>query len=118
MTITMNRGDSENISFTVKDAQGEPIEFTLDEIYFSVKKTANDRNVLFQKRKSDGEIVDDGEGGYTFTILPEDTDKLGFGKYVFDIEVISTAVTPAIKKSFVGELILNPEVTHIYNEEV
>lgn len=113
MKITMARGDLETKTFKVNGPDGKPYTDGFDEIYFSVKKAYTDRDCKFQKRLTDGSIADIGSGEYQFTIQPEDTDGLGFGDYVFDIEVI---VENAIKQTFCGDLTLTKEVTHRNNE--
>lgn len=115
MQITMARGDCEPISFVVRYSSGEPIDFVPDNIYFTVKKTANDRRPLFQKKLSDNTIVQEELGTFSFTIEPTDTDNLGYGDYVFDIEIVSESIN--VKKTFMGKLELTSEATHYYNEE-
>lgn len=110
-TIEMNRGDLHNVTFEVVDEEGNPVD-GIDEIYWTVKRSANLSEMLIQKRLSDGGIarVDDG---YQFDIEPGDTDRLGFNTYPFDIEIVG----PGLKKTFLGQLKLLPEVTHAVNEE-
>lgn len=115
MQITMARGDCEPINFVVRYLSGEPIDFTPDNVYFTVKKTANDRKPLFQKKLSNNTIVEEELGVFSFAIDPVDTDNLVYGTYVFDIEIVSENIN--LKKTFTGRLELTPEVTHYYNEE-
>ena len=113
MEITMARGDMETRTFQIRSPDGTPYTDELDEIYFTVKKDANERSFRFQKRLSDGGIISTGDGTYEFTIQPQDTDGMGYGNYVFDIELVKDG---EIKKTFMGMLILTREVTHSYNE--
>ena len=113
MEITMARGDLESRTFQIRSPDGTPFTEELDEIYFSVKRNHNDRNVKFQKRMTTGEIVSLGEGRYQFAIEPGDTDGLAFGEYEFDIELVKNGL---IKKTFAGTLKLLREVTHANNE--
>lgn len=115
MLISMPRGDMVAKSFAVCAADGSPLTDTLDEIYITVKKCFRDKTFKFQKRLSNGDITSLGEGRYQFTIMPEDTDNLDFGEYVFDIELV---ITGRLKKTFVGKLRLTDEVTYASNEEV
>ena len=113
MEIIMPRGDLRQIMFS---AQGDDLETSIsdfDEIYFTVKHTFTDRMYLFQKKLSTGGIRLTENGNYQFTIQPKDTDKLPFGDYVFDIEVVRGS---DIKQTFVGHLKLTEEVTYSENE--
>lgn len=96
----MPRGDIRPIHFDVKDPTGEPTEIQFDEIYFTVKKDYNSTEYLFQKRLSDGTIEPDINGGYNLVINAEDTDRLKYGGYVFDIELVAGA---DIKQTTVGD---------------
>ena len=58
LNITMPRGDIRNIKFCVRDGEQPKTDFT--EIYFTVKKTAQMTDVLFQKKLSDGTITPAG----------------------------------------------------------
>lgn len=113
MEIVMARGDILTQAFTVTEGTQAPEAF--DEIYFTVKKSANDRDFLFQKKLSDGSIYEVETGKYQFTIEPEDTNNMAFGSYGFDIELIRTGT---LKRTFCGEFVLTKEYTHYYNEGV
>lgn len=113
MEIRMARGDILSKSFTIKNKDGTVYSETPDEIYMTVKVSARDRAYKFQKRLSDGGVVNIGPGRYQFTIQPEDTNGLGFGPYDFDIEIVKS---PSLKKTFCGKLMLEKEVTHACNE--
>jgi len=114
MEISMARGDLVTNSFVVRDADKNPYTESFDNIYFTVKRFADDKNYKFQKRLSDGGIQSVGDGEYQFTIRPEDTDGLDFPfDYEFDIELVTEG---KIKKTYCGILHLEKEVTHHYNE--
>lgn len=113
MKIEMARGDIHKQRFTLLGGDGQPYAEPLDNIYFTVKKNANDKDYKFQKRLSDDDIVWVEAGTYQFTIMPDDTNGLPFGDYDFDIEVVRSGT---IKKTFLGKFILGKEVTHAYNE--
>ena len=113
MQIIMARGDIERKTIWLKNKDGTAYATVPDEIYFTVKKNANEHDFLFQKKMSDGTIAQVDTGKYQFTIQPEDTDGLGFGTYDFDIEVVKEGL---VKKTFCGTLKLEKEVTHHYNE--
>lgn len=117
MEIAMCRGDAETISFTINDVDdGEPIQFVPDNIYFTVKKYADDHDPVIQKTLESGSIQYEGDGVYRFDISPSDTNDLKIGKYAFDIEIVADALN--IHKTFLGTMTIEREVTHSYNEGV
>lgn len=112
MVIEFARGDSFEKGFILKDGS-TPCTEVFDEVYFTVKKSHEDKDFLFQKRLSTGGIVKDEQAGhYTLFIEPEDTNPLDFGEYDCDIEFKKTGY----KKTFYGRMKLAKEVTHYYNE--
>lgn len=115
LDITMPRGDIRLIRFQVTDLQtGEVSQIDFTEIYMSVKKSIYDRNVLFQKKLSDGGIEKLNVGDYQIRINPEDTDPLDFNTvYPFDIELV---YENEIKQTEYGRLEITPEVTCAWNE--
>ena len=110
--IRMCRGDISDQKFTIDSDQKE---LELDEIYFTVKRRYTDTSFLFQKRLSNGEIalLDKTYNEYGFRIEPNDTNKLPFGEYVCDIEIMKSG---EILKTFNGILILGEEVTTARDE--
>ena len=90
LNIVMPRGDIRLIRFQVIDFQtGERSQVDFDEIYMTVKKSIYERNYIFQKRLSDGDIVKLDAGDYQIRLEASDTDQLDFNKvYPFDIELI------------------------------
>lgn len=109
----MARGDLETKTFTLRNKDKTVFQTEPDDIFFTVKANAKDRNYKFQKRLSDGSISKIETGKYQFTIEPKDTDGLDFNTYDFDIEIVKDGV---LKKTFCGQLVLSKEVTHHYNE--
>lgn len=118
LSIIMPRGDVRPVKFEVVESDGETktdIEF--DDIYFTVKKNFTDAKFKFQKRLSDGTITKGEDEYYHFTIEADDTNPLPFGSYVFDIELVkNNLMSPEIKQTTVGGLILTDESTHARNE--
>lgn len=115
MEITMARGDLETRTFRVNGPDRSPFLNAFDNIYMTVKKFAEDKKYIFQKRLSDGGIMQVDDGVYQFTIMPDDTDGLAFGDYDFDIELV---INGELKKTYLGVLHLTKEVTHHSNEVV
>lgn len=112
MNITMARGDIKAVGFTVK--LGRETQTDFDDVYFTVKKSYTDHDYKFQKRLSNGTITE-SSGHFTFIINPEDTNKLGFGSYDCDIEIVRL---PTLKLTFPGTLTLTKETTHANNEVI
>ena len=54
MEIKMARGDIERRNIQLKNRDGTPYATVPDEIYFTVKKNANEHDFLFQKKMADG----------------------------------------------------------------
>ena len=113
MKIEMPRGDLKNVSFSIK-SNGVITDIEFDEIYVTFKRNEYVSDFLFQKKLTDGTIIKREDNTYYFTIYPEDTDNLTYGKYVFDIEIIKVG---SIKKTTTGILNVTKEVTFITNEE-
>lgn len=113
--VTMARGDIHLIRFQVTDEDtGDISQVDFTEIYFSVKRNALERNVLFQKTLSTGGIAKIGTGDYQIRIEPEDTENLEFNrKYDFDIQI---EFEDQIKQTKCGELYLEKEITCSWNE--
>lgn len=81
-TLSLNRGTTFKLRGRRIDANGDPILTTPEEIYFIVKKRWTDKTALITKTLQDMEF--DENGYYHFTILPEETENLDYGKYVWD----------------------------------
>lgn len=111
--IEFPRGDTCPLKFNLLDNNKNPLELTTnDEMYFTVKKNFNTREVVFQKKFSYGEIQKDDDG-YKLILTSEDTAQLNYGSYVFDICIKSTDLTKTLA---IGTLTLTNEVTFKSNE--
>lgn len=106
--INMVRGDTSDQEIDIES----DIDIEFDEMYFTVKKRYSDIQYKFQKRLSDGSIQM-LDGKYYFRIEPEDTNRLSFGDYVCDIEIVKKG---SIIRTFNGVLKLSEEVTTERNE--
>ena len=97
--ITLTRGDTARINLSITK-NGASYDFSGDTVVFSVKHDVNTPDYVFQKPVIDGSI----------TILPEDTEGLSYGNYVYDVQLttpggdICTVITP-------NRLTVAPEVT-------
>ena len=78
--IKITRGDTATIDISIIDEEGE--EYTLregDQIIFSVKRLSSQASVLIEKVLTNKQLVLD----------TDDTDALSFGKYKYDMVLIS-----------------------------
>lgn len=113
-TMEFPRGDSYQRGFQLE--VNETIDTgDFDDIYFTVKKSFENFDYIFQKRLTTGGIVNDDMGHYIVNIRPEDTNDMDFGDYDCDIEFFRD--TGGFKKTFCGRFKLTREVTHYYNEQ-
>ena len=103
----MIRGDSEAIKVAVKDSRGVgiPLEDG-DTLYFTVKINTNTEEKILQK------IVTEFIDGIAYiNILPDDTKRMSFRKYYYDIQLtradgtVKTIIPPSI-------FTVNAEVTY------
>lgn len=111
--IEFTRGDTIPVSFTLLDAEGNILELKNgDELYATVKKSYSDKNAVFQKKYTAGDIVFEN-GQYKFTILSSDTNTLPYGTYVIDLCLKSGDFVRTVA---IGEITLTDEVTFVNNE--
>lgn len=110
MNIKLHRGDTKTFKFKIIDSNGDSIE-NVNNIYLTCKKNHVTNNVLFQKSIKSGGITF-SNGYYHFVINSEDTDKLDYDDYVFDIEVI----IGDFKETKLGTITIDKEVTFKENE--
>ena len=115
--ISFARGDLYVFPFAVY-IDGEMYTEPLTSIYFTVKKHYFDKEAVFQKKLSDGTIIENGDGSYTIRIEPEDTEELNFGVYDYDIQVTKVDEFDLLifKQTFTGKIELTSESTHKENE--
>ena len=118
--ISFARGDTFPLKVSVKYKEtGDYVDFNFTDVYFTVKRNFTDKAFKFQKRLSDGSIIQDPDqmGCFHIKILPSDTDDLAFGEYVYDVEVVRKyGEGYDIKKTLSGNLFLENESTHASNE--
>lgn len=112
-TISLNRGTTLNLKAQRKDENGEPILTRAEEIYFTVKKRWTDKTPIFQKSLAD--MTFDAEGYYHFTITPEDTEGVAYGKYVWDFTAIENDDAYRAKPAH-GYLVVGNSAGWIVNE--
>lgn len=90
--IWLTRGDSAFLQLTIMNEDGTPYEMQDgDIVLFTVKRSVNDKDLLFQKRMDNGVVE----------ITPEDTENLAYGDYVYDCQlktfegIVQTFITPS-----------------------
>ena len=113
MMIRLPRGDIRLIRFVIEDPDHKKTRINFSEIYFTVKKTANDKPFLFQKKLSSGDITKLDHGDYQVKIESTDTDNLAYGNYKFDVQLV---YENEVKETFVGDFVITDEITFAENE--
>lgn len=109
--IEMTRGDTCPLKFQRLDARGNVITEIADKMYFTVKRNFNTKPFVLQKTLDD--MTFDSEGYYHFIINPEDTEKLMYGDYAADVEVLVGSYKYTVSKFI---LRLTDEATWYLNE--
>lgn len=111
MDLYIRRGDTKFLKFQRKDSEGNPIIESIDKAYFTVKNYSLPEDFIFQKTLADMDI--DEEGFYHFRIDPEDTNKMLFSTYRYDLQIEIGAIKRTIA---FGNFIVKEEVTFAGNE--
>lgn len=113
--LTLIRGDSYRLTFSLFNKKGEPIVLADNDMcYFTVKEKLTHEEYIFQKKYGDGITYNSQTGLYEIRLSPEDTCDLDFASYKFDIKVkIGEEIVKTILR---GVLILMINVTHRCNE--
>lgn len=107
--IYMTRGDTESITLSIFDEEGNLIPFSNangDIVYFTVKASTQTGTVSFQKTIT----IFTPEGEAIVEIVPNDTKDLRYGDYVYDVQInkngnVTTVVKPA-------KFVIQEEVTY------
>lgn len=110
--LKQTRGDTWGYKFQRTDTSKEVIMEAPDEMYFTVKNSFNDQTPVIQKTLD--EMYMDESGYWHFTITPQDTDNLPYGKYVGDVERIIGDDVKTIAK---GTFTLTEESTWALNQK-
>lgn len=106
------RGDTNALKkFRVLDKNEEVMELTTNEqLYFTMKSNPNSDEVLVQKTINNGIYLED-DGYYHITLEADETSKLNYGAYVYDIELKSFGSKNVVKTIMEGTITLTEEVT-------
>lgn len=109
MDFEMVRGDTVVLKFRLNDMNGNVLSLADgDMLYMTVKKTPNDKKTAFQKRLGKGIVLGD-DGYYCVSINSNDTSKLAYGDYGYDIEL--KASNGVVKTLTIGGITLTEEYT-------
>lgn len=91
--ISLTRGDTASFKVNLKNEEGSNYILTDgDKLIFTLKKSTVSEEILIQKNIENGE----------FKIYPDDTRKLFYGNYVYDIQLtkengdVCTVVKPSL----------------------
>lgn len=104
----LTRGDTFTLEVEIKD-NGEYI--AVDEMYLTVKESCCADEILFQKKIGSG--ITYANNKYSITIDCNDTDKLEYDRYAYDIEIVKGSIKKTLE---VGILCLCEEVTFSCDE--
>lgn len=115
MELTLIRGDSYNLTFSLSVANGNALVLSeQDNCYFTVKKKFENEDFVIQKRYGKGIEYDEEKKLYTIELKPEDTYNLSCCGYKFDIKV--KLGEKIVKTLLRGALVLTNNATHRCNE--
>lgn len=106
------RGDTCPVSFDITDTEGNSLDLSSSEIYFTLKKSYATSNYVLQKKKSTGGITIEGTNG-SLVLTHNDTAELSYGNYVYDIQIKSGDY---VKTLCLGTITLTNESTWKANE--
>lgn len=86
--IDLFQNNNRRLRVYIRDAILQPVDITGCEVIFTVKLKRSDTTSVIQKSTSvsgEGEIGSPDEGECFFYIVPEDTEELTVGQYVWDV---------------------------------
>lgn len=110
MDLEFTRGDTKVFKFKLQDKNGVDLKLSnTDKLFLTAKRNPKSTSVSFQKTLNNGiELKDDDY--YYVTINSDDTAKLSYGTYGYDIE-IKTA-SGVVRTLLIGSITLTEEYTH------
>lgn len=77
--IDLTRGDNAELHLTLTSG-GETYDYSNDTVYFGVKRTAQDNELVLEKEVEDGAIV----------LTHDDTKDLAYGDYLYSVRLAHT----------------------------
>lgn len=106
------RGDTCPVSFNITDSNGNSLDISSSEIYFTIKNNYNTSEYVLQKKKSANKITVNGNK-CSLVLTHDDTANLKYGNYVYDIQIKSGDY---VKTLCLGTITLTNESTWKANE--
>ena len=104
----MPRGDIKLVRFLINNPDGSRANMNFTTVLFMVKRKTPDETCLFQKDLADGGIVKIHSGDYQLRINPEDTERMPYGDYKFDIRL---EYEDQLKETFRGNFVIEKKST-------
>lgn len=100
----------------VVDAAGDLIDLSALSARMQVRPTLDSPVIVVELTTEDGRIALAADGMLTFNLTAAETAALGAGSYdtqqwVYDLEIITPAITPIVDRILSGVVVFYPEVT-------
>lgn len=107
--ISIKKGDTETIIFTITDDVGAAVNLTGSTVYFTVKKKIDDpdNKAIIQKSWTSHTTP---AGGITTLVLSKDDTYKQVGVYLWDIQIKASG--GEITTADLGEFIIGPHLTY------
>lgn len=112
--LEFRRGDSFFFKFFRKDFNKEKITTKAEKMWCTIKDNTNSKKNLIQKTLGNGITYTSDDSFYHVAILPIDSKKLKYKKYVIDIQVENAGVVNTI---YLDKIKIKEEVTFEGGEE-
>ena len=113
MKLIMYRGDAAIFNLQCLQSNGDPLDITTGDLWFTAKSSArqSDVDAVFQKTNGDGVSIVDGPNGLaTVTLSTEDTSTVYAPSYLaWDLQYVTTGGQPTTLLA--GTLLIKADVT-------
>jgi len=109
VNFTEFEGDTLEMAFTWKDSLGDVVPLSAYTARMEIRKTVVDPDILLALTESSGIVLQDVAFSITATVTDAQTAALGFGGYVYDIQLTDT--TGKVNTLIAGTITLEPSVT-------
>ena len=105
--IVIDQGTTFTLSITISDFTDTPIDITGYTLRSQMRKSYNSNTytafTITSPNPTEGEIV--------ISLTATQTSALRYGRYVYDIEIVSPEPESEVKRVLEGIVTVNPEVT-------
>lgn len=113
--MEITRGDNKTFKFQRKRKDGSIITDLPSKMFVTIKKDYSRFDFVIQKSLENKEITyNDTDNFYRFELVPEDTNDLLYGNYVYDIEITENSKVKTISK---GKFTITEEATFESNKQ-